>query len=53
MIARDVVRVSVREVLASVTREVAEDIPVNAIYANGDPIPDPSGTGYLRYGASV
>ena len=29
------------------------DIPTNAIYANNEPIPDPSGTGYLRYGASV
>ena len=25
------------------------DIPANAIYANGEPIPDPSGTGYLTY----
>ena len=24
-------------------------IPDNAIYANGEPIPDPSGTGYLTY----
>ena len=23
--------------------------PDNAIYANGEPIPDPSGTGYLTY----
>jgi len=28
------------------------DIHANAIYANNEPIPDPSG-GYLRYGASV
>lgn len=26
-----------------------DPIPTNAIYANGDPIPDPSGTGYLTY----
>jgi len=25
------------------------DIPTNAIYANNEPIPDPSGTGYLTY----
>jgi hypothetical protein len=28
------------------------DIPANAIYANGEPIPDPAG-GYLRYGDTV
>jgi len=25
------------------------DIPANAIYANGEAIPDPSGAGYLTY----
>ena len=28
------------------------DLPANAIYANGEAIPDPSG-GYLRYGDTV
>ena len=28
-------------------------IPDNAIYANGEPITDPSGTGYLTYGATT
>jgi hypothetical protein len=26
-----------------------DTIPANAIYANGEAIPDPSGTGYLTY----
>lgn len=30
----------------------SDSIPANAIYANGEPIPDQSG-GYLRYGAST
>lgn len=27
----------------------SSDIPDNAIYANGEPIPDPAGGGYLTY----
>ena len=32
---------------------VGPTIPDNAIYAKGEPIPDPSGTGYLTYGATT
>ena len=46
---RDIASSPVREVLASVAREVSSDLPANAIYANGEPIPDPAGGGYLTY----
>ena len=29
--------------------EVPSDIPDNAVYANGEAIPDPAGGGYLTY----
>lgn len=46
---------AVRSVIESpggVTPPDTQDIPANAIYANGEAIPDPSG-GYLKYGASI
>jgi hypothetical protein len=33
--------------------EIPSDIPANAIYANGEAIPDPAGGGYLTYGVST
>lgn len=29
------------------------NVPTNAVYANGKPIPNPLGSGYLVYGAVV
>ena len=31
----------------------SDPIPANAIYANGEAIPDPAGGGYLTYGATT
>jgi hypothetical protein len=52
LFARGVVRASsfIPIVLIIAEESPSSDIPTNAIYANGEPIPDPSGTGYLRYG---
>lgn len=33
--------------------ESAPTVPANAIYIDGYPVPDPSGTGYLTFGALV
>ena len=38
---------------ASASDTPSSNIPDNAIYANGEPIPDPSGGGYLTYGATT